>query len=326
MDLPFWLIEEQQRVAGLIDRDQLPHALLIHGPAGTGRRWLAMAVVDALLGLPADARAAATTPGPLVDEESAPAHPDFVFVQPPPEKQVIPVERVRELIDFLNLTSHQSGYKAALVNPAHAMSIGAANSLLKTLEEPPGSSVIVLVSDSLSRLPPTIVSRCHRVRVPLPPAPAALDWLAAQHGEVDWEPILGLAGGAPIRALEYHAANVVAQIAEFEQDVAALERSRASPAAVATRWAAQDPELCLNWIYQRISAEIRANQCASGTLSGENRRTGHLKNGAENLNIERAFAELRQLGELRQLQGRGLQANLQLSGILTRWYGRRASG
>jgi len=320
---PSWLTAERDRLFELIERGQLPHALLIHGPGGTGRRWLALSIIGRLLDFEAADEAVATAPGALIDEESAPLHPDFSLVQPPPDKRIIPIELIRALIGFLNLTSHQSGYKVALLNPAHAMNIHSSNSLLKTLEEPPGASVILLVTDALSRLAPTIISRCQRVRIALPATAAALDWLRARDDRVDWAPILELAGGAPIRALEYQASDVVGQVAEFERDIDALTRRRASPVAVARRWGGGKEELCLSWLYQRISAEIKATQQPGHAKSGSTQRRDDLQIAPENLNIERAFAELRHLGELRKLQGSGVNADLQLSAILTRWYGQR---
>ncbi len=248
-------------------------------------------------------------------------HPDFRLVQPPPDKRVIPVDRVRALIDFLGLTAHQSGYKAAVLNPAHAMNHHAANSLLKTLEEPPGSSAILLVTDSVSRLTPTIVSRCQRVRVAMPGRDEAFEWLAERAPGTDWSGALALAGGAPVRALEYHDENVGAQVSEFAKDIEALECRRASPAAVAKRWGRADPDLCLTWLYQRLSDEVRG-ALPLAAESGRKSMPVDLQNGAENLTIERAFAELRNIGELRRLQGSGLNADLQLAGILARWYGR----
>lgn len=318
---PSWLLTERERLFELIERDQIPHALLIHGPAGTGRRWLALAVIGRLLGFDVDDDAAVTAAGGLVDEETAHVHPDFSLVQPPPDKRAIPVDRIRELIGFLNLTSHQSGYKTALLNPAHAMNRHSSNSLLKTLEEPPGRSVIVLITDALSRLAPTIVSRCHRVRIAVPAPDEALDWLRHRIPGANWAAVLDLAGGAPIRALEYHEDGVPEQVATFERDVDALQRRRASPAGVAKRWAKTDGDLCLAWLYQRISADIAASLDAAGVRDDGKPQIRHLQNVAENLNIERAFAELRHIGELRQLHGSGLNADLQLSAILTRWYG-----
>lgn len=318
---PTWLTPQRDRLFELIGRGQLPHAILIHGPAGTGRRLLALSVVARLLDLPTGDDAAALGRGVLVDEESAPMHPDFRLVQPPPDKRVIPVDRVRALIEFLGLTAHQSGYKAAVLNPAHAMNHHAANSLLKTLEEPPGSSAILLVTDSVSRLTPTIVSRCQRVRVAMPGRDEAFEWLAERAPGTDWSGALALAGGAPVRALEYHDENVGAQVSEFAKDIEALECGRASPAAVAKRWGRADPDLCLTWLYQRLSDEVRG-ALPLAAESGRKSTPVDLQNGAENLTIERAFAELRNIGELRRLQGSGLNADLQLAGILARWYGR----
>jgi len=323
--LPIWLKAEFDALAELIQRDKLPHALLIHGPAGTGRRLLALAIIGRLLNVEVPEFGAATATGSLVDEESAPVHPDFMLVQIPPEKRFIPIDSIRQLIGFLSLTSHQRGYKTALINPANAMTRDAANSLLKTLEEPPGASVTILVTDSLSRLPATIVSRCHRVRVAVPATAAALNWLGGHDGTGEWEPVLALAGGAPVRALAYRRDGAVEKVADFARDVDALTRRRASPVEVARRWARVDPELCLNWLYQAIAAEVRDGGAAGGAQSASKTRSGRLQNAAESLNIEQAFGDLRKVGELKRLQGRGLNAELQLSGILTRWYGARSS-
>ena len=136
---------------------------------------------------------------------------------------------------------------------------------------------------------------------------------------------LPLAGGAPVRALAYRRDGAVEKVADFARDVDALTRRRASPVEVARRWARVDPELCLNWLYQAIAAEVRDGGASGGAQSASKTRSGRLQNGAESLNIEHAFGDLRKVGELKRLQGRGLNAELQLSGILTRWYGARSS-
>jgi DNA polymerase-3 subunit delta' len=322
--IPEWLKTEFDPLTELIQRDKLPHALLIHGPAGTGRRLLALSIIGRVLGIEVTESEAALATGALVDEERAPVHPDFRLVQIPVEKRFIPIDSIRQLIGFMNLTSHQRGYKTALINPANAMTRDAANSLLKTLEEPPGASVTVLITDSLSRLPATIVSRCHRVRVAVPSTAAAMAWLQQQDPKGDWESVLSLAGGAPVRALAYRREGAIEKVADFARDVDALARRRASPVEVARRWARVDPELCLNWLYQAIAAELRGSGESGGPQRGIKSGSGRLQNGTESLNIERAFGDLRKVGELKRLQGRGLNAELQLSGILTRWYGAQA--
>ena len=324
---PPWLKIERKRLFDQIGRDQLPHALLIHGPTGTGRRLLAMSIAGRLLDLDLSNDAAVNGPDALFGEESASIHPDLFIVQPPEDKRTIPVDGIRSLIEFLNLTSHQGGYKVVLINPANTMSANAANSLLKTLEEPPGNAAIVLVTNSLNRLTPTIVSRCQRVRIAIPAAEDALEWLRECNASVEWEPVLNMAGGAPITALEYQQAGVRAQVEKFEEDIDSLQRRQTTPTVVAHSRArkGQNIALYLSWLYQRLGSEIMASQPGAAMQSSLNPRNDSLQIGAENLNIVGAFDELQHIGKLRRLLGSGINMELQVSAILTRWYGQRTS-
>ena len=87
--IPEWLKTEFDPLTELIQRDKLPHALLIHGPAGTGRRLLALSIIGRVLGIEVTESEAALATGALVDEERAPVHPDFRLVQIPVEKRFI---------------------------------------------------------------------------------------------------------------------------------------------------------------------------------------------------------------------------------------------
>ncbi|HUY95785.1 MAG TPA: DNA polymerase III subunit delta' [Terracidiphilus sp.] len=201
---------------------RLPQALLLHGPAGVGKLALAEHFVQYLL-----CEAPGPKPGPCGTCDAcrwfvAGNHPDVRFIEPEaiarqvprPEEEEgasaksgkpsaeIKVDQVRELSDFLNIGSHRGARRFALVQPAEAMNLHAANSLLKSLEEPPSGAVFVLVSHRPARLLPTIRSRCVAVPLPLPQPEAARAWLATQ-GVKDAERWLAFAGGAPLRALEY---------------------------------------------------------------------------------------------------------------------------
>jgi DNA polymerase-3 subunit delta' len=123
----------------------------------------------------------------------------------PRESREIKIGQVRALADFLSIGTHRGGRKIVLVDPADALNAPAANALLKTLEEPPGDSVFLLVSGRPDALPATIRSRCVTVTVPRPSTQAALDWLAADAG-VSHEQArawLTAAGGAPLRARQF---------------------------------------------------------------------------------------------------------------------------
>jgi len=306
----------------MFDRDQLPHALLIHGPAGVGRRLLAAAIAGHVLGPGGRSLDPAVWCGARIADEALPARPDFRLVQPAEDKKTVTIEQIRDLIGFLTLTSYGHGAQAALVYPAQEMTPSAANGLLKTLEEPAADSYLILVSEALARLPATVVSRCLRIRVSLPEPEPALRWLAAIDPAADWPATLELAGGAPLAALELHRAGFADLAVELARDLAALRRRAVTPASVAKRWSRHDQDPCLRWLFVAEAANIRARCSPRGSGSKAKPGNHRLQNGDEMLNMEPSFTVLRQIGELRRLQGSGLNTELHLGEILSRWYGR----
>ena len=191
----------------LQERAQWPHALLIAGPQGLGKRLLALHLARALLcETPRpDGNACGTCSGcGLVERRS---HPDLRLIEPvtyddegnATPVDAITVEPIRDLIDFALLSSHRGGAKVAVVAPADALNAAAANALLKTLEEPPPRTYLLLVSHRPGRLPATIVSRCRRLPIAMPDVAVASSWLA-ERGVAAPERVLAQAGGAPMLA------------------------------------------------------------------------------------------------------------------------------
>lgn len=148
----------------LADR-RLPHALLISAYPGWGEvdlgGWLALT----LLG--------------RVENQNARqlAHPDFRWVAP--DGDVIKVEQIRELGDFVHCTPLIADAKVALIENAHTMNVHAGNALLKTLEEPAGATYLILTSYRPGALSPTVRSRCQRFDV-MPDAEQARAWLESR--------------------------------------------------------------------------------------------------------------------------------------------------
>jgi DNA polymerase-3 subunit delta' len=195
----------------LQDPARLPHALLLSGPPGIGKQSFAMTLAHALL---------CATPGP--DGEpcgqcqgchwfAQATHPDFQRIEPEVDEETgkqrpeIRIEQVRNLVDFFALTAHQRGWRIAVIAPAERLNTAAANGLLKTLEEPPPRSLLLLISDHPRRLPATVRSRCQQVAMPIPARSEALDWLVTQRVPVDQAAaLLDEAGGAPLAALALH--------------------------------------------------------------------------------------------------------------------------
>jgi DNA polymerase III subunit delta' len=118
------------------------------------------------------------------------------------KKTQIAVAKIRQLIDYLSLSSHQvNAYRVIMIAPADMLNITAANALLKMLEEPPANTLFLLVTSQPQRLLATITSRCQAVDMPLPSKAEALAWLSTQkinNAEIN----LDLAGGAPLLALQ----------------------------------------------------------------------------------------------------------------------------
>lgn len=90
-------------------------------------------------------------------------HPDFLIIQPEEKKHSIKIDQIRLLSEKLSRTSLMGGYQVVLISPADAMPVQAANALLKTLEEPTGKVVFLLIDHQQHYLPTTILSRCQRI-------------------------------------------------------------------------------------------------------------------------------------------------------------------
>lgn len=186
-----------------LEADKLAHALMIEGPSGVGKKDLALAMIARLLCRENESLACGKCRSCQL--LSGAAHPDYFDLQPQEDSNVIKVDQVRNLIAKLDLTTSISERKVAYINPAEAMNAAAANALLKSLEEPAGNTVLILVSDNPGRLPVTIRSRCQSISINQPEARLVHDWLERTSGATP-EQVHGAfqaAGGSPLRAAQY---------------------------------------------------------------------------------------------------------------------------
>lgn len=162
-----------------LEKNRLPSALLFVGPEGVGKRTFAERLAQTLLCQQADPAAMAPCGTcPACQQVQAGTHPDLQIVARPPGKSVIPVEtfigagerRMREgLCHDIALKPFMGGRKVAIIDDADHLATEGANCLLKTLEEPPPASLLILVGTSPEKQLPTIRSRCQTIRFqPLP--------------------------------------------------------------------------------------------------------------------------------------------------------------
>ena len=144
----------------------LPHGLLLTGPRAVGKTTLALDVAAALLCLDPDpdvaARPCRACRGCRLVADGN--HPDVHRLAPDGPGGLIGIDAVRTLITDLALLPVEGGARVAIVESAHRLTEDAQNALLKTLEEPPSSSVFILVSSRADSLLPTVLSRCPRLR------------------------------------------------------------------------------------------------------------------------------------------------------------------
>lgn len=148
-------------------------AWLLVGPPGIGKRRVADALATRLL---CEAPSGGDACGACRHcvRAQAGTHPDLLVVTRDEDRRDLRVDQIRALIQWFALRPMMAARKVAIVDGAHDANEAGQNALLKTLEEPPGKGVIILVADAVTRLLPTVRSRCRRVRLqPLPPAVVA---------------------------------------------------------------------------------------------------------------------------------------------------------
>jgi len=199
-----------------IDTDRMPHALLLHGSNGVGKRRLAITLAQRLL-CSAEANEYACGSCKSCKLLLAGSHPDLTILEPEEEGKKIRVDDVRTLCTKLNTTAQQGGWKIGLILVADAMNINASNALLKSLEEPQGKTLLVLVSDRLHALLPTIRSRCQKQYLATPGEDAATHWLKEVSGNSsDVAKAIEVSNGRPLLALHNIESGTLALRQDFE--------------------------------------------------------------------------------------------------------------
>jgi DNA polymerase-3 subunit delta' len=215
----------------------LPHAILVQGADGLGKRsfaaWLAAAALcEKSNGSELNVCGACASCA-LV---KAGSHPDLHWIAPEEDKQQLSVDQVRAACEKLSKTSFRQGYKVAILEPAHQMTPGAANSVLKTLEEPSPGSLLVLLTSRPSGLLPTVRSRCQKLTIARPSTAEAMAWLQQETGKAVSPALLEFSGGAPLRALEYADGRFEALSQHMQKSLRDLLTGDADVTQVASEW------------------------------------------------------------------------------------------
>ena len=317
-------------------RARLPHAFLLHGDAGSGKTDFATHFANSLLCQRPQAGGHACGTCDACGWFRQYSHPDFRRVRPEildegdagdaeegdaePRKAAkttktpskdIRIEQVRALAGFMNLSTHRNGMRVVLLYPAESLNTASANALLKTLEEPPPQTVILLVCHRVDRLLPTILSRCRKFAMPMPDHAQALAWLQDQ-GVTNADVWLAEQGGAPLAAFEQAQAGGRELLDDFlqhlarpgrEAALAAAERLQKAPVPALVAWMQR-------WLFDVFSCKL------SGTIRYYPRHRSHITSLAARADVDDLMAGWQALTHRRAVAEHPLSAKLFIEDML----------
>ena len=304
---------------GAARRGRPAHAVLLTGIRGVGKRAAAGWMARQRLGI----GPATVLPELRIEDASGPGarsladHPDLRWVRPLEDKQTIHIDQIRGLVAELSLTSYEGGAKVAVIEPANAMTESAANSLLKTLEEPPGDTLLILIADRMGTLPATILSRCQRLTIATPPASVSLAWLNRLQPAGNWAAALRMTGNAPLAAFEARERLDVTDA--MARDFTEVAENRISPIDVAARWSKHDPYFVLGWIGRQVQQFIYRSICVTGGSAGESFE-GYLAESVLNrIDRRNLFCYLDVINRVRSQTAGSFNVQLTLESLLIDW-------
>jgi len=235
----------------------------------------------------------------------------------------IGIDQIRALIGRLILTVSVGTFKVGIVMPAERMTLAAANSLLKTLEEPPGNAILVLVSGLSAVLPATIRSRCQTLRFPAETGDSAVQWLQGQLApEHDARSLLEATNGQPLSVLEWVETGELEQRANLATQLTDIATRKLEPLRAAAEWKKRGARQTLGALLSMLAALTRSRiGVAQRSASGAETEI-MLQALAEQLDLQGLFGLYDKCLALRRLLAThsGLNEQLQLEEVAVRWY------
>jgi len=242
---------------------RLPHALLFSGIDGVGKKELAGHFANYLLcHSPDENNACGHCRG--CHFQQAKSHPDMMWVEPEEGAQLIKIDQIREIVNFVNSTAMLNGYRIIIINPASAMNMNAANALLKTLEEPTANTLLILICNQSLRLPATISSRCQKIIFETPARDVALTWLNTENPFETISLALNLAQGAPLLARDFIQNEIISLRSNLYDGLIQLSSQQIDPLSFATKWDDKDVKMILSlmitWLQDLLRVKVTESQ------------------------------------------------------------------
>ena len=232
-------------------QNRVPQALLINGAKGIGKLNLAEQFAISLLCEKPDSNGLACgncKPCLLLKADS---HPDLIKIYPEELGKAITIGQIRLLLTQLNLKPQFDSYRVIIIHPAEQLNNSAANAYLKYLEEPTERTIVILVSNDLSIMPATILSRCQKFYIQKPDKSSVIDWLRGQNPELsitEAETIHRLCNGAPFEALEFSKSETMSIRNNCFNSWLEIAKQTEQPTVIAEKWHKLQITQLLEWI------------------------------------------------------------------------------
>lgn len=305
-----WQKQQWEQFISQWQQKRVPHGLLLLGNDGLGQFEFAQSVAQRLLCSQAISGNNCACRSCILLR--AGNHPDYLVVSPEEDSRSIKVDQIRQLCEQLNATSHQGGYRVAVISPANVMNRAASNALLKTLEEPGPQVVLILIADQLGGVLPTIVSRCQKLVLSVQNIHEAEQWLQAKMPKGNVELLLKAAEYAPLKALE------LSETAYFEwrdQLLSHMELMREkmiNPIAPVVEWSKGDVPLLLKAWLSILNDVLRLQLGVSKEYIQNGDRLDQFKKITTFVSVQQLQRHIDSVDEARRLVLSSLNPNKQL--------------
>ena len=258
-----WLENSYKKIIKSYRNKTLPQSLIISGLPDTGRRNLAFVLSTSLFldydFYPKSMDVNSYTEFLELLNTNIDHHPDLYWVHPH-EKKTISIDQIRNFIKDIHLKSHQGGNKVVIIDTADLLTAQSTNSILKTLEEPPDDTYILLISSNIGSLLPTVRSRCQVIQVPTPRIIDSVDWLKSSPSSFDdksWSVLLNICDFLPLRAIRMESSPLLERFNKAIDKLKRVYNGEVALQDIVTEIVNNDFEDFLTWLIIALKLDIK---------------------------------------------------------------------
>ena len=243
-----------------LNEDNLHHSMIISGREGLGKLHLANKIIQFILcGNSKNLQPCNNCQSCNFLKEKS--HPDFHTIDLEDGKKSISINQIRSFYLEMFESSFLGGNKVFFIPRSNLLSRESYDALLKSLEEPPKDTFIILINSDSQNLPPTILSRCHEINIKKPSKKEINSWLKDKiQDQASFEQLLGLSKGKPLKILELEENQSLILRNDFIQDISTLIKKGSNISEITNKWTKDEESLLLQleWMSDLLMDILRA--------------------------------------------------------------------